>query len=74
MSVVLVNELHTSPIKEMMIMNAEDKKTKHSITCKGDRKQPSKEALDRFISIFLDVVKENEKKLKGGIELDSSRN
>jgi hypothetical protein len=39
---------------------------KHSaciMRCVGDRKEPSKEALDRFISLYIEMIKENEKKL-----------
>jgi hypothetical protein len=28
----------------------------------GDKKEPSKAAVDRFISIYLEMVKENQKK------------
>jgi hypothetical protein len=30
--------------------------------CVGERKEPSKEAIDRFISIYLEAVKENKRK------------
>lgn len=30
--------------------------------CIGDKKEPSKEALDRFISIYLEIIKENQYK------------
>ncbi|RAK21109.1 hypothetical protein B0I26_10361 [Anoxybacillus vitaminiphilus] len=34
------------------------------VRCVGARKEPSKEALDRFIEIYVRMVKENQKKLK----------
>ncbi|AEH46744.1 hypothetical protein [Parageobacillus thermoglucosidasius] len=32
------------------------------VRCVGERKEPSAEALDRFIEIYVRMVKENEKK------------
>jgi hypothetical protein len=32
------------------------------VRCVGERKEPSKEALERFIEIYVRMVKENEKK------------
>jgi len=34
------------------------------VRCVSERKEPSKEALDRFIEIYVRMVKENQKKLR----------
>ncbi|WP_033018281.1 hypothetical protein [Geobacillus icigianus] len=34
------------------------------VRCVGERKEPSKEALDNFIEIYIRMVKENEKRRK----------
>lgn len=36
--------------------------------CVGVRKEPSKEALDRFIDVYIQMVNENQKKLKEGLK------
>lgn len=33
--------------------------------CKSERKEPSEEAVDRFIYVYLEMVEENKKKLRG---------
>jgi hypothetical protein len=60
-SVVHRSLLHTSPIKEMVTMK---KQPEVIVRCVGARKEPSKEALDRFIEIYVRMVKENQKKLR----------
>jgi hypothetical protein len=40
------------------------------LRCIGERKEPSKEALDRFISIYLEMVKENQSKFQEEIVID----
>jgi len=55
--------LHTSPTKEMTIMKKRVRKPPEVVVrCVGERKEPSKEALERFIEIYVRMVKENEKK------------
>ncbi|MGE7650538.1 hypothetical protein ACQKM1_22585 [Peribacillus frigoritolerans] len=58
MSVVRARVPHTSSVKEMV------KVAKTSIENIGERKEVSKEALERFFDIYLKVVKKNEKKLQ----------
>lgn len=60
-SVVHNNPMHKSPIKEMVTMK---KQPEVIVRCVGARKEPSKEALDRFIAIYIKMVKENQKKLR----------
>lgn len=64
-SVVHSVSLHTSPTKEMVNMKKQKRVIKPQevvVRCVGERKEPSKEALDRFIEIYVRMVKENEKK------------
>lgn len=42
-----------------------DKQPGVLIRCIGDKKEPSKAAVDRFISIYFEMVKENQKKKWG---------
>lgn len=37
---------------------------KHTIKCVGSRKEPSKEAVDRFIEVYNEMLEENEKREK----------
>lgn len=54
--------LHTSPTKEMNNMKKRVRKQPEVVVrCVGERKEPSKEALERFIEIYVRMVKENEK-------------
>lgn len=59
LNVVPVITQHTSPKKEMSSMK---KQPEVIMRCIGERKEPSKEALDRFITIYLRMVKENQAK------------
>ena len=62
-SVVHSVSLHTSPTKEMTSMKKRVRKPPEVVVrCVGERKEPSAEALDRFIEIYVRMVKENEKK------------
>lgn len=59
--------LHTSPTKEMTSMKKRERVRRPPgvvVRCVGERKEPSKEALDRFIEIYVRMVKENQKKLR----------
>lgn len=61
--------LHTSPTKEMTSMKKRMKKRVRKqpevvVRCVGERKEPSKEALDRFIDVYIKMVLENQKKLR----------
>lgn len=63
--------LHTSPTKEMTIVKKRVRKPPQVVVqCVGERKEPSKEALDRFVEIYVRMVKENQKKLRGMMEND----
>ena len=42
------------------------KKQQVLMKCAGQKKEPSKAAIDSFISIYLDLVKENQSKAKEG--------
>jgi hypothetical protein len=59
--VVHSDQVHIPPTKERITM-----KNKHPevlVRNVGERKEPSKAAVDRFISIYLELVKENQLKL-----------
>lgn len=57
--------LHTSPTKEMTSMKKRVRKQPEVVVrCVGERKEPSKEALDRFIDVYIKMVLENQKKLR----------
>lgn len=57
---------HTSPTKEMNNMKKRVRKQPEVVVrCVGERKEPSKEALERFIEIYVRMVKENEKNQGG---------
>jgi hypothetical protein len=58
-SVVLSQPSHKPSIKERVAVK---KQPEVIIKCVGKRKEPSKAAVDRFISIYLEMVKENQKK------------
>lgn len=62
-SVVHSVSLHTSPTKEMSNMRNR-KPIEVIVRCVGERKEPSAEALDRFIEIYVRMVKENERTKK----------
>jgi hypothetical protein len=53
--------VHKPPIKEMVTVKS--KQPEVIVRCIGERKEPSKVAVDRFISIYLEMVKENQIKL-----------
>lgn len=53
--------LHTSPTKEMV--SVKKQKQQVVVRCVGDRKEPSAEALERFIEVYARMVKENEKEV-----------
>ncbi|MDX5476377.1 MAG: hypothetical protein LPK00_12655 [Bacillaceae bacterium] len=42
--------------------------------CIGNRKEPSKEALDRFIETYLKMVKANQKKLRKVQDVQDNQN
>lgn len=46
---------HKSSTKERI--KVKSKQPEAIIRCVGDRKEPSREAVDRFISIYLDLVR-----------------
>lgn len=52
--------LHTSPTKEMV--SVKKQKQQVVVRCVGDRKEPSAEALERFIEVYARMVKENSSK------------
>ncbi len=56
---VQVSTVHTYPVKELEAVD-----NKNKITIVGDRKEPSKEAVDQFIKIYLEVIKRLEKEGK----------
>lgn len=58
-NVVHEEQSHTSPTKGMTALK---KQPEVIIRCIGDKKEPSKEAVDRFISIYIEIVKENQKR------------
>lgn len=62
MSVVLKDFLHTSPTRGMMQMNCTEGCLPKARAI--GRQEPSKEAVDRFIEIYLEIVAENERKDK----------
>lgn len=62
MIVVPVKKLHTSSSRGMVRMGGINK-PKAKVICVG-RQEPSKEALDRFIEIYLKIVEENERKAR----------
>lgn len=53
--------MHTSPTKEMV--SVKKQKQQVVVRCVGDRKEPSAEALERFIEVYARMVKENEKEV-----------
>jgi hypothetical protein len=61
-NVVHSHPVHKPPTKEMVAVKK--KQPEVIIRCVGDRKEPSKEAVDRFISIYLEILKENQLKIK----------
>lgn len=52
--------LHTSSIKERVAVKKQPEVIIRNV---GEKKEPSKVAVDRFISIYLEMVKENERKI-----------
>jgi hypothetical protein len=54
--------VHKPPVKEMVAVK-KSKQPEVIVRCIGERKEPSKVAVDRFISIYLEMVKENQNKL-----------
>lgn len=56
--VVHVETAHTSSNEEMVPMK---KHPEVIVRCVGDKKEPSKAAVDRFIAIYLDAVKDIKK-------------
>lgn len=66
-NVVHDDSSHTTPTKEMVNVKKRKRTMKPpevEVRCVGERKEPSKEALDRFIEIYVRMVKENEKRRK----------
>jgi hypothetical protein len=53
--------VHKPPVKELVAVKS--KQPEVIVRCVGERKEPSKAAVDRFISIYLEMVKENQIKL-----------
>jgi hypothetical protein len=53
--------VHKPPVKEMVAVKR--KQPEVIVRCVGERKEPSKVAVDRFISIYIEMVKENQIKL-----------
>ena len=60
--VVHHNLPHISPVKERM--SVKKKQPEVIMRCIGNRKEPSKEALDRFIETYVKMVKANQQKLR----------
>lgn len=54
MNPVQVSTVHTYPVKEMVTVD--DSKMINI----GDRKEPSKGAVDQFINIYLEIIKKAE--------------
>ena len=55
-------------------MSVKKKQPEVIMRCIGNRKEPSKEALDRFIETYLKMVKANQKKLRKVQDVQDNQN